>query len=126
MIPSMSWRVAAALAMSSLAGCHPDEQASSPASADALAGEDCEWLSAPMPEDADAPICDLSFREIVRLEGDVDGVIPQYPILVLRDGGYVTGTYSRGKLALWSPDWHRPTRDMMSIIILEAVLTGPG
>lgn len=79
-----------------------------------------------MPEDADAPICDLSCREIVPLDGDVDGVIPQYPILVLRDGGYVTGTYSRGKLALWWPDWHRPTRDMISIIILEAVLTQPG
>ena len=37
-------------------------------------------------------------------EGSVDGVAPNFPVHVLRDGTYLTDTYSPGKLALWGPD----------------------
>ena len=73
-------------------------------SGDALAGEECEWRSAPVPEDMHAPLCDLGFREVTRLGGDMDGVIPVDPVMVLRDGRYATSTYSRGEIALWAPD----------------------
>lgn len=76
----------------------------------------CDWLSAPEQADADAPLCDLEFREIVRLAGSVEGVAPDAPVQVLRDGTYVTGTYSRGRIALWRPDGQ----------LLDVLGTGPG
>lgn len=100
----MRWLVAVGLILAAATGCHPDEPASSAPSDDALSAAECDWRRAPEPGDADEPPCDIEFREVVRLEGDLDGVIPQYPVTVLRDGRYVTATYSRGRLALWAPN----------------------
>ena len=38
------------------------------------------------------------------MEGTIDATIPNAPVRVLRDGTFITGTYSRGKLALWGTD----------------------
>jgi len=51
----------------------------------------------------DAP-CELDFVEIVRLGGNDDAGHPRPPIAVTPDGSYVTGTWQRGILALWSPE----------------------
>ncbi len=67
------------------------------------AGE-CEWLSAAGHADDNTALCDLKFREIVRLEGSIDGIAPNSPVLALWDGTYLTGTYTPGRLALWGPD----------------------
>lgn len=80
-----------------------------------ISTDECDWPSAPAPA-ADAPLCDLEFREIVRLAGSVEGVAPDAPVQVLRDGTYVTGTYSRGRIALWRPDGQ----------LLNVLGTGPG
>ncbi len=104
MAHSMRVRVGTALIVAVGVGCSPDGGKSSGSSAQALPAEECEWQSAAEPADADAAMCDLEFREIVRLEGSVDGVAPVRPARVLRDGKYVTGTYSRGTLALWGQD----------------------
>ena len=97
----MSWRAAAVLAVSGTVACNADRE--TPLSSLDPAAEECDWLAAPEPADADEPICDLEFREITRLR-DVDSITPHRPVMVLRDGRYVTATYWPGKVALWSPD----------------------
>lgn len=85
-------------------GCRPDEEESPEfASGDPSAGE-CEWETAPASDDVLAPLCNVEFREIVRLQGDVDGVAPHEPIRPLKDGRFLTATYSPGEVALWAPD----------------------
>ncbi len=112
----MNWLVAVALVLSGAAGCHLDEEDSSAPLGDALAAKECDWRRAPEPGDADEPLCHLEFREVVRLEGDIDGVIPAYVITALMDGRYITATYSLGRLALWAPDGQ----------LLEVIGNGPG
>ncbi|MYA64267.1 MAG: hypothetical protein F4139_11130 [Gemmatimonadetes bacterium] len=85
-------------------GCQPDSTPSTRFAGSGNSGEGCEWLSAPEADAADVPICGLDFREVVRLEGTIDATIPNAPVRVLRDGTFITGTYSRGKLALWGRD----------------------
>ena len=100
----MNRRVAAVLLAATIAtGCQPDGGTTSASSGQAPSAEACDWLTAPGPPDADEPPCDIEFREVVRLD-DVDSVTPRPPIMVLRDGRYITATYSLGKVALWSPD----------------------
>ena len=112
----MRWLVPWGLVLSVAAGCQPDG-GESPAPADsAPTAEECDWRREPDPADRDEPVCDLEFREVVRLEGDIDGVIPVYVIMALTDGRYVTATYSLGKLALWAPDGQ----------LLEVIGNGPG
>ncbi len=112
----MKCLVAVALVFSAVIGCQLDEGRSSPPSGDALAAAECDWRRAPEPGDAGEPVCDIEFREVVRLEGDIDGVIPAYVVTALMDGRYVTATYSLGKLALWAPDGQ----------LLEVIGNGPG
>ena len=112
----MRWWVIAGMVLFATPGCHRDEGTSSAPSGNAVAGKECEWRSAPQSWDADGPICDIEFREVVRLEGDIDGVIPHYPVTVLMDGRYLTATYSHGQLALWAPDGE----------FLDAMGNGPG
>ena len=81
---------------------------------DARHVDECDWLSAP--GDPNLPLCDLEFREIVHLVGSIEGVAPNRPVQVLRDGTYVTGTYSRGRIAHWGPDGQ----------LLNVFGTGPG
>lgn len=104
MAHSMRARVGTALIVAVGAGCSPDGGTSSGSSAEALPAEECEWLFAADHADGNTALCDLEFREIVRLEGSVDGVAPDSPVRVLRDGTYVTGTYARGTLAFWGQD----------------------
>ena len=99
----MSLRVAVALFVSVTTGCQPDGATESASSGQAPSGEACNWLSAPEPSHADEPLCDIEFREVVRLQ-DVDSITPHPPIVALHDGRYVTATYSPGKVALWSSD----------------------
>jgi len=62
-------------------------------------------MSAATPDGEDrGPACDVEFHEVVRLEGELDGVAPHEPIAVLRDGRYLTATYSPGEMAVWRPD----------------------
>lgn len=112
----MNWLVAVALVLSGAAGCHLDEEDSSAPLGDALAAKECDWRRAPEPADSDEPVCHLEFREVVRLEGDIDGVIPAYVITALSDGRYLTATYSLGKMALWAPNGQ----------LLEVIGNGPG
>lgn len=93
--------VPVALAVSVTAGCHADGDP--PPSSQFPASEECNWVTSPQPADAGKPFCDLEFREVTRLE-DVDSITPRPPVMLLRDGSYVTATYSPGKVALWSPD----------------------
>ena len=83
--------VAVGLVLAVATGCHPDEGASSAPVGDALATAECDWQRTPEPSDADEPPCDIEFREVVRLEGDLDGVIPTYVVMALSDGRYLTG-----------------------------------
>ena len=99
----VSWRVAVGLVVSVATGCQPDGGTTSASSGKAPPAEECNWLTAPEPTDADEPFCDLEFREVTRLE-DVDSITPHPAVMVLHDGRYVTATYSPGKVALWSPD----------------------
>lgn len=85
-------------------GCQPDSAPSAGSAESSTSEERCEGLSANRSMAADVPMCDVEFREVVRLEGSVDGTIPNIPIRALQDGTYVSGTYSRGKLALWGQD----------------------
>jgi hypothetical protein len=50
----------------------------------------------------DAP-CELDFVEVLRLGTSGGAWHPRPPIAVTPDGGYITGTWQRGTLALWSP-----------------------
>lgn len=50
------------------------------------------------------PSCTVTFREVGRLEGSMDGVAPAIPITKLTDGRFVTATFSPGILAVWDPD----------------------
>lgn len=100
----MRARFAAALIVAVGVGCGPDDGTSSASSGQPTLAEECEWQSAAEPADPDVPLCDLEFREVVRLEGSVDGVAPNAPVHVLRGGTYVTSTYSRGTFALWGQD----------------------
>ena len=99
----MSWRVAVGLVVSVATGCQPDAGTTSASSGETPPAEECNWLTASEPTDADEPFCDLEFREVTRLE-DVDSITPYPPVMVLHDGRYVTATYSPGKVALWSPE----------------------
>ena len=110
-----SLRVALALVVSVTTGCQPDGATESASSGQAPPMEACNWLTAPEPSDADEPICDMEFREVARLQ-DLDSITPHPPVMVLRDGRYVTATYSLGKIALWSPDG----------VLLDVVGKGPG
>ena len=124
----MRRRAITALALLAAPGCHRDEQASSVPTGNFDSAEECQWRTAPEPEDSQRPLCDVEFREVVRLEGSLDGVIPETPVAVLRDGRFLTATYSRGDLLRDRPDpvhgriWYRPTEDMLNFVILEAVL----
>ena len=101
----MRWWGITVLAVCAAPGCQRDEGTSSAPFGSSVPGDECEWRTVPEPRNADEPLCDIEFREAVRLVGDLDGVIPQYPpVTVLRDGRYLTGTYTRGQLALWAPD----------------------
>lgn len=106
---------AVGLVVSVTVGCRADGEPPADAQGQPLAAESCSWLTAPEPTGADEPLCDISFREITRLE-DVDSITPHPPILALRDGTYVTATYSLGKIALWSPDG----------ALLDVIGQGPG
>ena len=72
-------------------------------------GPPCEYTAVPRPtgevvvRGEEAP-CVVEFREVVRLQGSVDGVAPRRPIAVGPGGTYVTWTYTYGQLAVWSPD----------------------
>ena len=116
-------RAATLLALvSSVVGCRADGEAPDVAGAstesvgDARHVDECDWLSTPAPGDPNLPLCDLEFREIVHLVGSIEGVAPNRPVQVLRDGTYVTGTYSRGRIAHWGPDGQ----------LLNVFGTGPG
>ena len=108
--------IVVALVVSVAVGCNPGDKAPSPPSSQPISADECDWRAAPEPAEADAPLCDVEFREIVRLEGSVDGVAPDFPVHVLRDGTYLTDTYSPGRLALWGPDGQ----------LLQVLGTGPG
>ena len=99
----MTWRVAVTLVISVATGCQPDGARTAASSESAPPAEACNWLAAPEPGDADEPLCDIEFREVVRL-ADMDSITPHPPIMALSDGRYATATYSPGKVALWSPD----------------------
>jgi hypothetical protein len=100
----MSARLAAALLVAVSVGCRPEGETSLGASGQSVASEQCHWTSAAAPGDVDVALCDLHFREIVRLEGSIDGIAPNRPVRVLREGTFVTGTYARGTFAFWGPD----------------------
>ena len=100
----MRARVGLGLLVVVATGCQPDSATSARSDGVSASEEGCEWLSASEPVPADVPICAVGFREVVRLEGSVDGTIPNAPVRAFRDGTYITGTYSRGRLALWGPD----------------------
>ena len=100
----MRSRVGLGLLITVATGCQADSNPSARSAGPSTSGEGCEWLSAPEPAVADVPICGLEFREVVRLEGTIDGTIPNAPVRALGDGTFITGTYSRGKLALWGLD----------------------
>ena len=108
--------------ISFVVGCRADGEAPDVAGAstesvgDARHVDECDWLSTPAPGDPTVPLCALDFRDIARLEGSVEGVAPDAPVQVLRDGTYVTGTYSRGRIAHWGPDGQ----------LLNVFGTGPG
>ena len=108
--------------ISFVVGCRADGEAPDVAGAstesvgDAVHVEECDWRATPAPSDPNLPLCDLDFREIARLEGSIEGVAPDAPVQVLRDGTYVTGTYSRGRIAHWGPDGQ----------LLNVFGTGPG
>lgn len=112
----MRWWAITGLVFIAAPGCHRDEATSSAPSRSAFSGEECEWRSAPQLRDVDEPLCDIEFREVVRLEGDLGGVIPIFPVTVLMDGRYLTATYSHGQLAFWAPDGE----------FLDVVGNGPG
>ena len=99
----MSWRVAAGLAVSVGIGCNADGEPPPDSLGQRPPTEECNWLTATEPTGADEPYCGLEFREVTRL-GNVDTITPHPPVMVLRDGRYVTATYSLGKVALWSPE----------------------
>lgn len=77
---------------------------------------ECDWRSEASSDVAREPPCDLEFVEVVRLEGEIDGVSPREPVRVLRDGTYVTGTYFPGEVALWGPDGR----------LIDVIGRGPG
>ena len=97
-------RVAALLAVAAATGCHPDDEMLSRSTEEDVPAKECDWRSTPAADDPIVPLCAIDFREIARLEGSVEGVAPDAPVQVFRDGTYVTGTYSRGRIALWEPD----------------------
>ena len=112
----MSWRIAVVLvAVSFVMGCQPDGGTTSASSGQSPSAEPCNWLTAPLPSATDEPLCDIEFREVARLQ-DLDSIDPRPPVMVLRDGRYVTATYSLGKIAVWSPDG----------VLLDVVGQGPG
>ena len=106
-------RAASLLALISfVVGCQADggapvvADASTESVSEALHVEECDWRSprqANNTPEADPP-CAIEFREVARLEGDLDGVIPRSPITVLADGTFMTATYQQGRLARWTPD----------------------
>lgn len=51
--------------------------------------------------EAEEPLCEVRIREVVRLEGEVDGIAPRLPVAALPGGGFVSRTYQPGKLAIW-------------------------
>ena len=114
--------LAVSLIVAAASGCSPEDEVPSRSSGELNAAhelnsaQECEWLAAPDPGDPDVALCDVEFREVVRLEGSMEGVAPAYPVQALRDGRYVTGTYLPGRLALWAPDGR----------LLEVLGTGPG
>lgn len=85
--------------------CLPDGEQSRESNVADIPAVACQWAStAPRVGEDRIAACDLEFREVLRLEGQLDGVAPHEPIAVLGDGRYVTGTYSPGKMAVWGPD----------------------
>lgn len=85
-------RVGLGLLVAVATGCQLDSAPSAGSAESSTSEERCEWLSASRPMAADAPQCGLEFREVVRLEGSIDGTIPDAPIRALRDGTYISGT----------------------------------
>lgn len=75
-----------------------------------LSGLPCELPSSVRTSSLDTvsiagePMCGVEFREVVRLAGSVDEPLPNFPVAMRPDGGYLTGTYDPGHLALWSAD----------------------
>lgn len=114
--------IAVSLIVAVASGCGPEGEVSSRSSSELNSAhelnsaQECEWLVAPAPDDPSVALCDVEFREVVRLEGSMEGVAPDRPVHALWDGRYVTGTYSPGRLALWAPDGR----------LLEVLGTGPG
>lgn len=51
--------------------------------------------------DSEAP-CTIEFREVARLRGSGDGPDPVMPVALGPGGSYVTPTYTRGEVAVWS------------------------
>lgn len=52
---------------------------------------------------SDAP-CTIEFREVTRLKGEMDGISPRVPIAVGPGGTFLSGTYEKGQVAIWSPE----------------------
>ncbi len=86
-----------------LIGCQSDHSAPRPSdpAAQEVPVAQCDWRSALAMTDVPptSPPCAIEFREALRLEGDLDGVIPSDPITVLADGSFLTATYGQGRLA---------------------------
>lgn len=53
--------------------------------------------------DAEAP-CTIEFREVVRLRGPEGGPDPNVPVTLGPGGTYLTATYARGEVAVWSEE----------------------
>lgn len=51
--------------------------------------------------DSEAP-CSIEFHEVARLRGSADGPDPGVPVALGPGGAYVTPTYGRGEVAVWS------------------------
>ena len=93
-----------------------------------VSADECDWLSTPAPGDANAPLCELEFREIIRLEGSIEGVAPDYTDFVIDaftpDGRLVASvrfdTLEETPRPMSGGLWLRPTEDELSVVILEA------
>ena len=106
-IPGMAWPLRSLIPLGLVVfgtACRPDEGESPKFRGGAPSREECEWETALASDDVRVSPCDVGFREVVRLKGDLDGVAPHEPIRALGDGRFLTGTYSPGQMALGAPD----------------------
>ncbi len=122
--PPQAWAtLAVSLALVATPGCgdtrgpggdaNHDSPSNWPASAEGLDGEfpACAGHPPAWPPTVDHVVvsgeeapCELDFVEVVTLRPDDDAWHPRPPIAVTPDGGFVTGTWHHGTLALWTPD----------------------